>query len=252
MIIRGLKMSNPSATPFFEEVREILKQLSISQKELSISQKELLASQKKTEEELLASRKKAEEELSASRKKVEEELSASRKRAEEEMREIRASQKKTDLQIQKIGGRFNERWGALVESLVEGKLVPLFQDQGIDITQTYTRSTGEWRKPDSPPQKREFDIIVANGAEAVVVEVKTVLAPKNVTHFIQTLKDFHNYLTRFKSEVIYGAVAYLKSENQAEVMAEKEGLFIIRATGDSARLVNQEDFKPKAFKKSLV
>ena len=29
--------------------------------------------------------------------------------------------------------------------------------------------------------------------------------------------------------------------------AEKEGLFIIKATGDSASLVNQKNFKPKTF-----
>ena len=46
------------------------------------------------------------------------------------MKEIRASQKETDRQIQKIGGRFNQRfWGALVESLVEGKLVRIFQNR---------------------------------------------------------------------------------------------------------------------------
>ena len=34
------------------------------------------------------------------------------------LKEVAASQKETDRQIQKTGGRFNQRWGALVESLV--------------------------------------------------------------------------------------------------------------------------------------
>ena len=37
-------------------------------------------------------------------------------------KELQASQKETNRQIQKIGGRFNQRWGALVESLVEWNL----------------------------------------------------------------------------------------------------------------------------------
>ncbi|MDE0119344.1 MAG: hypothetical protein OXM55_04965 [Bdellovibrionales bacterium] len=174
-------------------------------------------------------------------------VSASHEEAKQEMKEIRASQKETDRQIQKIGGRFNQRWGALVESLVEGKLVRIFQDQGIDIIQTHTRSQSEWKKPDGRIERREFDIIVANGIEAVVVEVKTTLVPKDVSVFLETLKNFRNYFPRYKSETIYGAMAYLASENKAHLLAEEEGLFLIRATGDSAGIVNKKDFKPKAF-----
>ncbi|MDE0120045.1 MAG: hypothetical protein OXM55_08585 [Bdellovibrionales bacterium] len=162
-------------------------------------------------------------------------------------KELRASQKETDRQIQKIGGRFNQRWGALVESLVEGKLVKIFQDQEIDITQTHTRSKSECRKPDGRIERREFDIIVANGTEVVVVEVKTTLVPKDVSVFLKTLRDFRSYFPRYRSETIYGAMAYLASENKAHLLAEEEGLFLIQATGDSASLVNKKDFKPKAF-----
>ena len=175
------------------------------------------------------------------------EVSASHKEAKQEMKEIRASQKETDRQIQKIGGRFNQRWGALVESLVEGNLVRIFQDRGIDITQTHTRSQSEWRKSDGRIERREFDIIVANGTEVVSVEVKTTLTPKDVSGFLETLQDFRNYFPRYKTETIYGAMAYLSSENKAHLLAEEEGLFLIRATGDSASLANKKDFKPKAF-----
>ena len=182
------------------------------------------------------------------------EVSVSQKEAKREMKELRASQKetarqieKTDQQIQKIGSRFNQRWGALVKSLIEGKLVRIFQDCGIDITQTHTRSQSEWRKPDGNIERREFDIIVANGTEVVVVEVKTTLTPKDVSDFLETLKDFKNYFPRYKIEIIYGAVAYLASENKAHLLAEEEGLFLIRATRDSASLANKKNFKPKAF-----
>ena len=146
-----------------------------------------------------------------------------------------------------IGGRFNERWGALVESLVEGSLVKILQDRGIDIMQTHTRSEALWRKPDGHIQKREFDIIVANGTEVVVVEVKTTLHSKDVKRFLETLQDFKKYFPRYKLETIYGAVAYLTSENKSHLLAEEEGLFVIRATGDSASIINTADFKPKSF-----
>ena len=219
---------NKSTVPISDEIWSLIKETQENLKEVSVSHKE------------------AKQEMK--------ELRASHKEAKQEMKELRASQKetarqmeKTDRQIQKIGGRFNQRWGALVESLVEGNLVKVFQDCGIDITQTHTRSQSEWRKPDGRVERREFDIIVANGTEVVIVEVKTTLTPKDVTVFLETLQDFKNYFPRYKSETIYGAVAYLASENKAHLLAEEEGLFLVRATGDSASLANKKDFKPKSF-----
>ena len=171
-----------------------------------------------------------------------------------QLKELRASQKetaeqmkKTDKQIQKIGSRFNERWGTFVESLVEGKLVKLFKDQGIDIAQTHTRSVIEWKDPDGKEHSREYDIIVANGTEVVVVEVKTTLCRKDIKNFLESLKDFKKHFSRYNSGIVYGAMAYLKSENKSHTLAEDEGFFIIRATGDSASIVNKQDFKPKVF-----
>lgn len=154
---------------------------------------------------------------------------------------------KTGRYIQKVGGRFNERWGALLESLVEGKLVKIFQERGIDISHTHSRTTARWKKPDGSFQEREFDIIVANGTEVVEVEVKTTLNLKNVNVFLERIRNFKNFLLRYKTETVYGAVAFLKSEDEAHLYAEKEGLFVIRATGDSASIINKKDFKPKVF-----
>ena len=168
------------------------------------------------------------------------ELSASQKETNRQIQE-------TDRQIQKMGGCFNQRWGAFVESLVSGNLVKILQNWGIDIMQTHTRSEAQWKKPDGSIQKREFDIIAANGSEVVAVEVKTALYPKDVKTFLETLQDFKKYFPRYKTETIYGAVAYLTSEDKAHFFAEENGLFVIRATGDSASIVNQEGFKPKAF-----
>ena len=211
-------MSRQSATPVSEEIWGILKE---TQKNLR--------------------------DFSAETKKNLREFSAGQKELQAGHKELQAIQKETERQIQKIGGRFNQRWGALVESLVEGKLVKIFQDKGIDITHTQTRSRAEWKNPEGSVERTEFDIIVANGTEVVAVEVKTTLTPADVRYFLKILQNFKKYFPRYKTETVYGAVAYLAVESKSDFLAEKEGLFLIRATGDSASLVNQKDFKPKAF-----
>ena len=161
--------------------------------------------------------------------------------------ELRAIQKKTELVIEKVGSRFDQRWGDLVEALVRGKLVKIFKKQNIDIKRTYTEATAEWEQPNGKVKNREFDIVVANGTEAVVVEVKTTLEARDVHYFLDNLKDFKKYFPKHEPDTIYGAMAYLKTKKGADKLAEENGLFIIRATGDSAHLVNKDGFKPKVF-----
>ena len=168
------------------------------------------------------------------------EISQEQKKTDEQM-------KKTDQRINRLGGRFDDRWGLMVESLVEGKVVELLQSRGINVYETAVRMEGSYKDKKGEIQKREIDILAANGNEVVAVEVKSTLNPDHVRYFLNTLRNFKKYFHRYKTETVYGAVAYLRSDSEAPVFAEKHGLFVIRATGDSASITNKKDFKPKAF-----
>ena len=89
--------------------------------------------------------------------------------------------------------------------------------------------------------------MAGNGAEVVVVEVKTTLRSEDVTHFLDKLRRFTTYQPLYRNNTIYGAVAYLKADGTVTKYAERQGLFVIRATGDSASIINAEDFKPAVF-----
>ena len=93
----------------------------------------------------------------------------------------------------------------------------------------------------------EFDILAVNGEQVVVVEVKTTLRPEDVNHFLGKLARFTVYAPEYTGKTIYGAVAYLKASESAPVHAERQGLFVIRATGSSASIVNGKEFVPRAF-----
>ena len=155
--------------------------------------------------------------------------------------------KEYDRRLEKTREIFETQWGRLVESLVEGKLVELLKAWGIAVRQTSQRVEVSYTKEDGDTQNKEFDIIVLNGKEVVVVEVKTTLTPKKVKYFLESLKDFKKYFPDYKSKTVYGAVAYLRSQAEAHLFSQKQGLFVIRATGDSASIVNKKDFKPKDF-----
>ena len=164
------------------------------------------------------------------------------KKAKRQMKELREQMKDTDRRLKKTDELFNSQWGKLVESLVEGDLVPLLQERSIEVQSTHRRVDGR-RNGDH----YEFDILAINGEEVVVVEVKTTLRSEDVTHFLGKLARFTEYEPVWTGKKIFGAVAYLKTDASVQAYAERQGLFVIRATGSSASIINQADFRPRVF-----
>ena len=153
-------------------------------------------------------------------------------------KQIKASERS----INQMKGVFTSQWGELVESLVEGDLVTLMRERRVAVDSIHERAHGRRNG-----EHYEFDIVAGNGAEVVVVEVKTTLRSEDVTHFLGKLRRFTVYEPRYRGERIYGAVAYLKADGAVTKYAERQGLFVIRATGDSASIINAEDFEPAVF-----
>ena len=155
---------------------------------------------------------------------------------------LKETMKESDRRMNKLQGRFDNQWGMLIESLVEGDLVPLLQNRNIAVQRTLSHMHGRRNG-----EHFEFDIMAVNGEEVVVVEVKTTLRPEDVAHFLRKLDRFTVYAPEYKGKTIYGAVAFLKAAESAQVHAMRQGLFVIRATGDSASIVNDEAFRPRTF-----
>lgn len=137
---------------------------------------------------------------------------------------------------------FTSQWGKLMESLVEGEAIKLFNTKGIEVQYISTRVSGN-----TAGQNFEFDIIAHNGIEIVIIEVKTTLRVKAVKHFTQKLQKVKKYIQAYKNNKIHGAIAYLRAEEDSHTFAENNGLWVIRATGNSASITNKATFKPQIF-----
>ena len=175
------------------------------------------------------------------------ELRESQKEHKEGMKELRESLKETAEQLKKTDARFNDQWGKLIESLVAGKLVELLKDKNIEVSRIGQRMETSYKKENGELKRKEFDIVVINGLEFVLVEVKTTLKTDDVKYFLEGMRDIKKYFPDQAKKKAYGAVAYLTSNSKAHIYAERQGLFVIKATGDSASIINQPGFKPKAF-----
>jgi len=148
---------------------------------------------------------------------------------------FRASDKKLD----KLETLFNDHWSKLIESLIEGSLIKALNEWNIPVNHTTTRTRGI-----TDGQEWEIDIIAENGEEVVIVEVKTTLRKDDIEEVLYDMKNIKTWLPKLKNNKIYGAVAYLKAQAKADILAQKHGLFTIKATGHSAKVTNPNTFIP--------
>ena len=213
------------ATP--EEVWEILREVSENQKETDRQMKE-------TDRMIKENQKETDRQMKETDLKFQE--------TDQKFQETAEQMKGTDRRLKALDKLYNSQWGKLMESLVEGDLVKMLKKRGIDV-----RQTSRNLKNEGGERNWEFDLLAVNGDEVVVVEVKTMLKVKDVDHFLNKLGDFKELVSYHKDKNVYGAVAYLKADQSSNIYAEKQGLFVIRATGSSAKIVNDEGFKAKKF-----
>jgi len=92
----------------------------------------------------------------------------------------------------------------------------------------------------------EVDILLTNSELIIPVEVKTTLNVEAVNEHIEKhLIPFKTFFPEYKNKSIYGAVAYIHIEENADRYAYKKGLFVL-TFGDNDMVVikNDANFKP--------
>jgi len=164
------------------------------------------------------------------------------KETDRQFKETDRQFKETDRKIRELDRLFTSQWGKLVESLVEGDLIKLLKERGIQVEGIIPR-----RRGNKAGYNFEFDLIAINGHEMVIVEVKTTLKTQDVDDFQKKLRKAKTFMPEYKDWTIYGGVAFITADGSSDRMAQNLGLFVIKATGSSSSIENDPEFKPKAF-----
>ena len=211
-------------TATFEKINATLDRIAERQEKAALEMEEMREQEERRQQQEEQRRK----EVALEMKKTREEEKQRKKEVDKEMKALR--------------GLFTSQWGKLMESLVEGDLVGLLSGCGVAVHSIHPRVYGRRNGT-----HYEFDIVAGNGDEVVVVEVKTTLKSEQVTEFLEKLQRFTVYEPLYRGKRIYGAVAYLKADSSVTLYAERQGLFVIRATGSSASIVNDDEFVPRVF-----
>ena len=129
-----------------------------------------------------------------------------------------------------------------MEALVEGRVVPLFREVGLDVERAFrgvkSMTLDEWR---------EYDVVAVGLEDAVVVEVKTTLRPRDVAKFTDRIRDFREWRPDHARPRVWGALGYLSASPAAVRAAEEAGFYVIRVVSTTAAIVNSEGFEPRVF-----
>ena len=158
-------------------------------------------------------------------------------------RRFKETDKKFDKYFHKVK-ELDRNWGKLVEALVKPSVAAQFRKRGIAVI-----GSGQQVERMLGADTIEIDILLSDGDSLIVVEVKTTLRIENVDEHLQHhLRPFKRFFPEYQDKKIYGAVAYIHVEENADRYAYKKGLFVLTfTTGDLVTILNDDNFRPQNF-----
>lgn len=145
-------------------------------------------------------------------------------------------------ELHSFASLFDVQLEFLTERLVNGIIIDIFNQRGIPIEYASTQANGVYQG-----RRWELGVMAKNIDTVIIFEVKTTLEPDDVKKHLQKLPMVKKWIRQYENNNIYGAVAYLTDTANAAQMAEEQGLFVIKATEDTAYITNSEAFKPKSY-----
>jgi hypothetical protein len=143
---------------------------------------------------------------------------------------------------QQLDEEFGIAWHRFAEELVPAACEQLFANRGIPVNLVSQR--GKRRRHGDT---LEFDVLVANQGHVLAVEVKSSLDVADVKRFIADLERFSTFFPEYAGMQLYGAVAAIGFESEADRYAYRQGLFVLAQSGDGVVILNDAQFQPKAW-----
>ena len=134
------------------------------------------------------------------------------------------------------------RWRRFVEELVRPGVARLFRAKGINVTRTFLRMRSELGNV-----PMEIDVFGVNGMSAIAVECKSRLSTDDVDQMCQRLGNLKQAFPEYSSYRIFGAVAGIEVDDNVGRYAYQKSLYVIKPSGDSVEIINDEKFQAIAW-----
>ena len=237
---------NATLDRFAKLIEENARQLAEDRKEARRLRAEDLAKAAAEEE-----KRKAEEE----KRKAEELAKDAKRQAEWDKRQAEWDKRQAEWDrrfasiCDQVGGQGNTI-GEITEAITvsENMLDLLNKFDGIYVEDFYFNARKQYPAQNSEGKtiRKHYEVDgLADGDEvAVVIEAKTVLTEENVRYFLEKLTKFKVAYRDRADKDLYGAMTFIRINSGAYRLAERHGLFLIKASPPDVELANNKGFKP--------
>ncbi|GHV18852.1 hypothetical protein AGMMS49959_01830 [Planctomycetales bacterium] len=170
---------------------------------------------------------------------------ADRKRREEREKE-RAETEREIKELRRQMGDVTARFGELVEHLVVPGIVERFRELGYNFTDI---SDVRKIKGDDGKVLAEFDAFLENTDFVGGVEIKSKPRLSDLDDFAERLEILRDYREKhqYPRKKIIGAVAGAVFPENVKREAIKIGFYVVTQTGDTMKIENAADFRPREF-----
>ncbi|MCL2742903.1 MAG: hypothetical protein FWE67_03535 [Planctomycetaceae bacterium] len=174
------------------------------------------------------------------------------RKTDKQIRELRLSLKEAEERRKKEQKNWNKRFaefgdriGELIETMVRGGIVHLFQELGYTFTQCSRR--GMSFREDAIDVHGEVDLFLENGDYALLVEVKTKLTIDDIKDHLERIKKYRLYADyRNDKRQFIAAVGGGVIDDNVRDYALKHGLYVILQSGRNIEVIQPEG-KPKVW-----
>ena len=149
------------------------------------------------------------------------------KEADKRWKESRAEHQRWMKQADKRWGDIANVQGEIAEDLFRRNAPAALRSYGIRVDDVYTNL--------KVPGTREYDIVLVNGSEAVVLEIKNKLRSDDIAKFLHTqLPQFKTAFPRYEQYKVYGGIGALVMSREQEAAVSGSGLFVLTQSEDGA------------------
>lgn len=165
------------------------------------------------------------------------------RKMEETYQRLNAMFDRTDQELREAKALFVGQWGRLMEALVKPSAIRLFQERGLMVNQISERVLSR-----RGGEEMEIDLLLVDGDLLIAVEVKTTLRVEDVRKAQRDLERLPEFFPRYRGLHVYGAVASLHVEEEADRFAYRQGLFVLRMGRDGLiEMANDSAFRPRDY-----
>ena len=242
----------------WDEIRDILKQVGLSQVEIQKSQAEIQKSQAKTDRQLAENAKqiakleisqaKTDRQLAENAKQIAK-LEISQAKTDRQLAEnakqiakLEISQAKTDRQLAKTDRQLKsigQRLGSIginTGDFTEELFFRSFQNYPVlgDIRYDVVR-----RKVEDDKEKTEYDILLHNGYASAIIEVKYKAHHEDIERIIKNkVRAFRNSYPQYAKHKLFLGLATTITYQDLIETAKEQGIYLLTQQGSHVEVVN--------------